>query len=108
MAAMMLVAHASTRPAKPCAARPLRSFCTATQIVFDHAPTDLPFGAAAEQHAVRHHGAYGATGTQHPEHVLYKHQIGLLAGLGAHAVREPFRERDVGSAVVLRERRVAE
>jgi hypothetical protein len=88
------------------------------QVGLDHRRADGAFLAAAEQHAVRHHGGDHAAVARHRDHVLQEHQVGLLAAQRHLAVAEALRELRAkhrlavavgfGGAPVDRERRIGE
>ena len=63
--------------------------------------------AAAEEHAVGHDGGHVAAGLEAGQHVLDKHQVGLLAGLWT-PLAEAAGELHIGAAVVLGEGRVGQ
>ena len=73
----------------------------------DEVPARFAFLTAAEQYAVRHDGSQAPIGLEHSQHMLHKHQVGLLALLG-HPYRETAGKLDVFLDVVLTERRVGQ
>jgi len=62
-------------------------------VVVQQRGADVAFGAAAEQHAVRHDGGGDAVGLEHGHHVLDEHEVGLLAALRGPAPAEAVAER---------------
>ena len=78
-------------------------------VVVQQPGADVAFGAAAEQHPVRHHGGRDPPAAlEDRDHVLDEHQVGLLAALGRPAPLEPFRVLHAVAGVVQGERRVGQ
>ena len=71
----------------------------------DEMPARLLFLSAAEEHAVRHDRGHFSVRLRHREHVLHKHEVGLLA-LFRHPDSEASGILDVLPDVILAERRI--